>query len=574
MKKIAVVTLLALTMILPVGGQAQSYPKNYFRSPVDFPINLAGSFGEVRKNHFHSGIDIRTDGVTGKPIRAIADGYVTRVFISSGGFGKALYVMHSNGYSSVYGHLQGFNTAVGGWVKSQQYKQESFDLDMSVEKGVLPVKKGEIIAYSGNSGSSGGPHLHFEIRDAATQEVINPLLFGMPMTDNVDPKINRVKVYPYGENSLVNFTNNPASLDITGSYGNYFVKSKDTVRVSGNIIFGIDATDFMSESGLKNGVNSIELSVDGEQRFFQHIERFAFAETRYVNSVIDYPSFIRSGQKVQRSYIAPNNKLSIFSKLNSNGVVSFTDNKAHKVEYVVKDVFGNTSKCSFWVKSHLPIQGGRPRPKMVSGTFFNCKSENQFSANNILFELPDNAIYEDLDFQYSTSSPVRGSLSKVHHLQDQYTPIQSMCTLSIKPEVLPERLKSKVVIVKVEDSGSFSSKGGKLENGWVKTQIREFGKYAVAADTTPPVIRAVNIAPGKKLTKQRTISMKITDNLSGVKSYRGTLNGKWILMDFDAKSSSLVYTFDDRIRPGKIDFKLVVKDGVGNEATYSAKLIK
>jgi hypothetical protein len=404
--------------------------------------------------------------------------------------------------------------------------------------------------------------------------VINPLLFGMPMTDNVDPKINRIKIYPHGENSLVNFTDNPVSLEVVGKDGRYSVQGNDTVKVSGNIIFGIDATDFMSESGLKNGVNSIELIVDGEQRFFQHIERFAFAETRYVNSVIDYPSFIRSGQKVQRSYIAPNNKLSIFAKLNSNGVVSFTDNKAHKIEYIVKDVYGNTSKCNFWVKGHLPVQGGRPKVKTVTGTLFNCKTENQFSTKDLLFDLPENAIYEDLDFRYSTSGAVKGSLSKVHHLQDQYTPIQAMCTLSIKPDLLPERLKSKVVIVKVEDSGSFSSKGGKLENGWVKTQIREFGKYAVAVDTTPPVIRAVNIIPGKKLTKQRTISMKISDNLSGVKSYRGTLNGKWILMDFDAKNSLLVYTFDDRIRPGKNDFKLVVKDGVGNETTYSAKLVK
>lgn len=186
--------LLMIAFLLPVFGFTQAkYPKNYFRSPVDFPILLAGSFGEVRKNHFHSGIDIRTNGVTGKPVRAVADGYVSRVNISSVGFGKAIYVTHPNGYTSVYGHLQGFNSLIGGYVKAQQYKQESFDLDIAVLPGVLPVKKGDIIAWSGNSGSSGGPHLHFELRDAATQETINPLLFGMPVKDQIPPVSTRLR---------------------------------------------------------------------------------------------------------------------------------------------------------------------------------------------------------------------------------------------------------------------------------------------------------------------------------------------------------------------------------------------
>ena len=205
--------LFLLTLFVSFGKvEAQSkYPKNYFRSPVEFKILLAGSFGEARKNHFHSGIDIRTEGVTGKPVHAVADGYISRINISSTGFGKALYITHPNGYTTVYGHLEGFNAKIGNWIRSQQYKQESFEVDIPLQPDILPVKKGDIIAYSGNTGASGGPHLHFEVRDAATQDAINPLLFGMPVVDDVLPKIYSIKIYPQGENSLVNFSNNPVS---------------------------------------------------------------------------------------------------------------------------------------------------------------------------------------------------------------------------------------------------------------------------------------------------------------------------------------------------------------------------
>ena len=250
------------------------YPKNYFRSPVDFGIFLSGSFGEVRKNHFHSGIDIRTEGATGKPVRAVADGYVQRINVSPVGFGKALYIVHPNGFTSVYGHLDRFNSKIGAWSRAEQYKQESFALDISLQPGVLPVKKGDIIAYSGNSGSSGGPHLHFEIRDAGTQETINPLLFGLSVKDMVPPKIYSIRIYPFDDNGLVNFADNPCSRDVSGSDGRYFIKSKDTVRVSGNIIFGIEAFDYLNDSELKTGITTIELWVDTIRNFSQTLDRF------------------------------------------------------------------------------------------------------------------------------------------------------------------------------------------------------------------------------------------------------------------------------------------------------------
>jgi hypothetical protein len=548
------------------------YPKNYFRSPVNFQILLAGSFGELRKNHFHSGIDIRTEGQQGKPVYTVADGYVSRVFISPYGFGKALYITHPNGYVSVYGHLRGFNGPIGAWIRNEQYRKESFALDTPVDAGILRVKKGDLIAYSGNSGSSGGPHLHFEIRDAVTQDAIDPLLFGLPVKDMIPPKIQRIRIYPLDQNSMVNNSDKPVTLAVAGSNGSYQVASKDTVSVSGNIIFGIEAFDMMDDNGMKHGVHSIDLFVDTAHCFSQCIDRFAFAATRYVNCVMDYPAVVRSNFWIQRSYIAPNNKIDIYGTVKNRGIVNFSSKGIHRVQYIVKDEFGNTAKISFWVRSHPPAPGGVRKIRISSGTPFSCKTANHFTREDIRFDLPQDALYEDLDFQFASTPRASGTYSPMYHLQDEYVPLQSPCDLSIKAVNVPQKYTSKTVIVKEDPPGHFSSRGGKWENGFVKTQVKEFGNFTIMVDTVPPVIIPVNVVNGKKINRQSSIMVKISDYLSGIKHYRGTINGKWILMDYDAKNNLLTYAFDDRLKPGRNEFRLVVRDDVGNEAAYSATL--
>jgi murein DD-endopeptidase MepM/ murein hydrolase activator NlpD len=568
-------SLLILGLILPGYSRAQSrYPKNYFRSPIDFPIKLAGGFGDVRQNHFHSGIDIRTGGEVGKPVYAVADGYISRINISSTGFGNTIYITHPNGFTSLYGHLKKLNGAIGNWIKVQQYKKESFEIDTPVDPGVLVVKKGDVIAYSGNTGFSEGPHLHFEIRDATTQEIIDPILFGLPFKDDTPPKIYNVRIYPFDANSSVNFSNHPVTLAVTGSGGEYKLISKDTVKVSGKIIFGIEAVDFSNDTGSRDGITSIELYVDTVCCFSQKIERFAFAETRYANALLDYPQVVKNGQRIMRSYIAPNNKLSMYGRNKNKGLLEFMDTKAHKVLYILKDAFGNTSRLAFWVKSSLPASGGVMENKRSTRTLLACGKSNHFSAYGITFDLPADALYEDLDFNYSSSPAIHGSYSPVHHLQDELVPVHSSCTLSLRADGVPKFLISKALIVKVEPNGHFSGKSSKVENGNITSEVREFGNYTLAIDTTPPVIRPVNVAQNKNVSKQETLSFKISDNLSGIRSYRGTLNGKWILMDFDAKSNLLVYAFDDRIKPGKNNLRLVVRDAVGNETVYQATLTR
>jgi len=550
------------------------YPANYFRSPIDFSVSLSGSFGEIRKNHFHSGIDIRTQGVQGKPVYAVADGYVARVLVSPWGFGRAIYVAHPNGYTTVYGHLRSFNGKLSSWVRAQQYKDESFALDAEVPAGLIKVKKGDIIAYSGNAGSSAGPHLHFEVRDSKTQEAIDPLLFGLMKPDGTFPKIASIKIYPGDEEALVNGKREPLLAPVTGTGNNYRLKNPDTIKVSGKIYFGIETSD-QAEGGFKTGINAINLTVDEAPVFSQNIDRFAFSETRFANSLMDYPAFIRTKHKIQRSFVAPNNKLGVYQGVKNQGVAQFTDSKVHTIRYRVTDDFGHSSTLIFLVRS-LPSKSA-PVSGMNSGRVaqnFTWRKDNHFERAGIKLDVPGEALYEDLPFTWYNTSPLHGSFADVHHIHDPLTPLHTYCTLSIKTGNMPKALQSKAIIVSVEGAGRFVSMGGKFENGWVTARIRDFGNYTVAADTISPVIRPINIFNNKKVGKQKSIQIKISDNLSGIQTYKGTLNGKWILMEFDAKNNLLVYTFDDRIISGKNRFVLVVTDAVGNSSRYEALLIR
>lgn len=576
MTKVILVSVFTIMLLLPrnVPVGAEKYPQNYFRSPVDFPISLAGSFGELRKNHFHSGIDIRTGGTTGKPVRAAADGYISRVFVNPSGFGKALYISHPNGYTTVYGHLQSFNGSIGNWIKKQQYQQESFAIDMPVPQGLLKVKKGDIIAFSGNSGASGGPHLHFEVRETGSQEVINPLEFGFDIPDHTPPKITAIKIYPWDAMAMVNFSDQPLMLVVTGGGGKYSIGIRDTVKVSGNIIFGIETTDYSDNSGMTNGVPSVALSVDNEPVYSHHLEKFAFANTRYVNSLLDYPLLIHGYRKIQRSYIALNNKNDIYGKVKNRGIISFTDNKAHQVVYTVTDIYGNASKLVFWVKSHPPAPR-RPENESRKGVQkMQCLSENHFARPDVSLDIPRDALYEDLDFEYSAEPQLPLTFAKVHALQNEDTPLHLNCNLAIRPTSLPKSLADKALIVLFEPGGKMSGRGGHWENGSLTTQVKEFGRYSIAVDTVAPAIRPVNVKPGKNLGRQLKIMIKIWDNLSGIKSYRGTMNGKWILMDYDAKNSLLIYLIDEHMPKGKNNFHLVVTDETGNKSVYDAMLIR
>jgi hypothetical protein len=553
---------------IPLKAQ-QQYPQNYFRSPVDFRIILSGTFGELRSGHFHSGIDIKTGGVQGKKIYAVADGYVSRIKVSATGFGKTLYITHPNGYVSVYAHLSRYNNVLGAYVFDKHYEHESFELNLFPDKHALTVKKGEVVAYSGNSGGSGGPHLHFEMRLASTQSPVNPMLFGFDVKDFITPEINWLKVLPASRTSLIDGKAKGQVYEVDGWGEKHRIKDNDTISVSGPFSLAINTIDKLNDANNKNGVYSITLFADGEEVYYHDLEKFEFHETRYINSLIDYEEYVDNRRRYQRSEIDPNNKLSIYEDVVNDGILSFSDTAIHNLEYVVTDFKGNISRLPIVVQSNpqkMPVR------KEV-GIPFSIGKKNEFKAENIKVMVSGSCLYRDMNFIYDTLPMPDYAFSRIHRLHDDRTPVQKYYDIEIVLDTVPSDT-NKLLVARITDKGSPISYGGKWEDGRMKASVRSFGDYTVLSDTTPPEITSVNIASGKIQADRKTVKVKINDNLSGIRRFRATLNGSWILMDYDAKNALLTYTIDERLKQGDNQFILEVTDQRGNMAVFEKTLVR
>jgi len=571
-----IIAKIFLLLIISLQLTAQNFiPQNYFIPPVDIPIYLSGTFAELRSDHFHSGMDIRTGEEEGLNVYAIADGYVSRIKVTPGGYGKALYITHPNGYVSVYGHLQQYNSILNEYVINQQYLRESYHVDLFPKKDQFFVKQGEVVAISGNTGRSGGPHLHFEIRDEASQKPLNPLLFGFKVTDNTPPVINLVKIYPASINSIINHKSKPAQYFTVHKGHEYSLKNADTLTIGGSAYFGINTYDSFNNGNNKNGVYSIQLFVDSALVYKHTANKFSFDETRYINSFIDYKDFKQKRRYVQKSYIQPNNHLSIYNHEINKGVIKFIEDKVFHVMYVVSDIAGNEASLSFNVlgENTENNQSIEKKPETLQGELFTYTHKNYFKTDDLVFEVPSRALYDNIQFIYQVSASPENTYSALHHLHVDYVPLHTWCNLSIWPDLLPLKLQDKALIAKVIEDGEFESAGGEWVDGFIKTRIREFGNYCIVIDTVSPEIKPLNIRDQKNITHQQTIQIKISDELSGIKNYNGTLNNKWILMEYDLKNDLLIYHFDKNLKQGSNIFKLTVTDEKGNQSNYQAELV-
>ena len=511
----------------------------------------------------------------GLKVYAIAEGYISRIKVSAGGYGKALYITHPNGYVSVYAHLQKFEGKIATFVYNEQYRRESFEVDLYPEPGKIKVEKGEVIALSGDSGGSGGPHLHFEIREAGTEKPVNPLLFGFKVADVTPPVINLIKAYPADKNCLIKNKNRENEFAVSGSNGKYYLSGKDTIDISGSVFFSINTIDLFNNGNNKNGVYSIRLELNSVAVFEQVMETFSYDETRYVNSLIDYPDLVSKNRRMQKSYVQPNNRLSIYRNVKNKGIIAFNDDAIHHLKYLVSDAAGNESSISWWVKSKSPEKLTIPNEiqQGYDGTLFTYKTDNLFESDHVRLEVPGNALYDTTHFIYKSTPGIKKSYSALHQLHNPNVPLHAWCNLKIRPDSIPTGLQHKALIVKIDDQQEIKSVGGTWVDGFVSTQIREFGKYCVMVDTIDPKIIPVNISANKNISNENAIRIKITDDLAGINTYTGKLNGEWILMDYDAKNDLLTYIFDEKLNKGSNTFELTVTDKKNNVSNFKIKLI-
>ncbi len=551
--------LTCLTFTNLSAQEKSKYPQDYFRSPVEGRIYLSGTFGELRSNHFHGGIDIKTGGMEGKNIYAAADGWVSRIKISPWGYGNAVYIDHPNGYTTVYGHLKELKGDAAKYVEQQQYKRQNFSVDLYMKAGQFPVKKGDIIALSGNTGGSGGPHLHFEIRETANQEIINPLFFGFKVKDFITPTIRSIRVYPAEEQALIEGKSKAQTYSLKGWGADYLLKDKDTLEIAGDFYLGINTIDKQNDSNNKNGVYEITVFVDSNIVYSHNVERLNFASTRYLNTLIDFDYYKKKKSRYQRTYQSPNNKLPIYKNVKNKGIFSFNDNNYHHIQYVVRDINDNKAILNFTVLSQ-PVAESH---SLATGNLYYPLSENNYEDENIEVYFPKRSLYDTLSF---TSSMVKSSKSvngNKYQIGKVGTGLQKHLQVKLKNIQIQEKLKSKVYIGEYYKK-SISAYSCKWENGNDLTfKTRDFGEYLILVDTISPSIKMRTKLEANKSPK--TLSFTIKDKGSGISEYDAWLNGSWILMQYDPKKSRLSCKLNDKLQE-KNDFKIVIKDAVGNKS--------
>jgi murein DD-endopeptidase MepM/ murein hydrolase activator NlpD len=513
-------------------------------------MDASGTFGELRSTHFHAGDDYRTQQRIGLPLHAAAEGYVSRVRVQIGGGGNSVYIDHPNGFTTVYLHMDSFNDALTNIVRAEQYKQKRFDVDIPLEAGQIALTKGQFIGNTGNTGASGGPHLHFEIRDTKTQHPLNPQLFGLRFADKFHPTINSIMLYDLNQNLFNEYT------------------SRKTLSVKATRSgLGISTVDRHRAGGFQNGVYSIELFIDGKPVSTVVFEELDFNTSRGIHAYIDYPHWRKTKVKVQKSFKDPGNKIEIFKHLPNEGVIELTENKTYDAKYVVKDIAGNCSELDFKIQNILAKTTEATLPRGIN---FAYDKDNSFKTDDIQIDIPQGTLYGDLDFEYATAPQPANAYSLTHRVHNNLTPLFQSYRLAIKPTNLPPHLQSKALIASAESG----SEGGRFENGWVIVNTRNFGNFYVVVDTIAPTITARNLINGKNLAAQSKIDFTITDNFSGIQSFDGYIDGEWVLMEYDPKNRHLWHRFDSSLPKGKHQFKLVVKDWKDNEKVYEASFIR
>lgn len=547
--------ILALVLGGMLSAQAQHVQESKFCSPFDFPILLSANFGELRPNHFHNGLDIKTQGVTGKPIHCIADGYVSRVAVLHGGYGQAIYVTHPNGLTSVYGHVISFAKNIQACVRQYQYAHETFVCDLKFQPGQFPVKKGDIIALSGNEGASAGPHLHLELRRTETGEYIDPMpYFKHLLKDSKAPVGSLIGIYPIQGKGVVNESSHKKLLAI----GNL----KQPVHAWGEIYTGISAKDYMDGTSNFYGVHSVTLYVDSVQVFNSTTDKVLPDENRMINGFTDYEELTRTRRLIMRSYKLPGNRLRLLHTNENRGAVTIDEERDYHFRYVLEDNFGNRRTYQFIVKGK---RQDIPEYKPEANEMLYWNRTNVIQKPGMELVVPRYHVYENVPLR----TDMRGDSSRIafdYILDAGRTPIHSYCDLSIGLRHMPVADTTKYYIV--QKAGKWrSSMGGKYSSGWIKTRVRSLGTFSVDVDTIAPQITPIGQGGWRT---SRNIRFRIKDMESGIGSYKVYIDGKFVL--FGLKKGILVIQDPEKVKKG-VPHKLevTVTDQCGNMARKEYK---
>jgi len=566
---------LFLFVILTIGMGAftterKDYPTDYFTPPVKSTLRLSGTFGELRSNHFHSGIDIK--GYIGLPLYAIADGHISRIKVQAAGYGKVLYVDHPNGYTSVYAHMNEFVPELEAYVKKIQYEKQSFEVDLYPPKDSFVFKKGSLLGKMGTTGYSFGPHLHFEIRDTKTEKPLNPLLFGFKVADSRPPRMHQLRVYQLNEKRE---TEHAFTKSLSWRGGQYRI-GEDTLMVSDDRVgLALKVYDHMDGVSNWNGIYALETYVNDSLHHRFEMEAFGFDESRYLNAHLDYEEQVSRKSYFNRCYLLPGNQLSIYDD-HSDGVLELPDQKAVKVKMRAADIEGNASELSFWIKNT-----GKSLSRKDPNIFHYVLPYDEESIIDnfpLYLHFPEGAFYENLYLRDHTTEERSSDVwSAVHSIHQSTTPVHKYFKIGIQSKQLPDSLRSKAFIAFCDSDHDIINCGGQWSGDTLLTETRLLGDYCIMLDQKPPEITPISFS--SDMRRYSRMRFRIKDDLptSGRARdlrYKATVDGEWILMEYDYKNDLLTHHFDDRIGPGKHHFRLEVRDDRNNVRVFERTFMR
>lgn len=550
---------------LPVNAQyleKKNYPQRYFQWPVGAKIALVANFGELRPNHFHMGLDCRTEQVENKPVYAAADGYIAKVKIEPWGFGRAIYVNHPNGLTSLYAHLNNFYPALEKYIKEQQYLLQKWNVFLDIPANLFPVNKGSVIAYSGNTGGSQGPHVHFEIRDTKTDNVLNPLLMAFPIADNIAPKILRLAVYDRCKST---YEQTPKIYPLKIVNGVYVPASGKLLVNTEKVSFAITSYDQYTGSTNQNGIYEAVLYDNNNPVAGFQLDSISYQETRYLNAHIDYKLRAAGGTYLQHLSRLPGNHSTIYKTDKTNGIIDFEDEKTHAIKITVSDPNGNTSAIRFDITSTgtSPIRAAIPAQEQKQ---FHPGFINIFENERVRFFLGETALYDSFNFRYNETKDIKGK--PVYQVHNATVPLHTYFSLKIKEDFLPADT-GKIVMHRFYGAKKDYTKAI-FENGWYKASFREMGNFQLMVDSAAPAVAAIGFYNNMNAAKLTRLLFVVTDNTEEIKNFTALLDGKWLRFSND-KGRNFIYQFDEHCPPGQHELVITAEDQVGNitKKTYN-----
>ena len=533
-------------------------------SPVEIPILLSGTFGEFRKTHFHTGVDIKTQGKEGLKIRAIDDGDLIRVKVSTSGYGKAVYIRHYDGTTSVYAHLKKFSPKIQHIIKRLQYEKKRYEIEKFFKEGEIKLKKSEIIGISGNTGGSSGPHLHFELRDTKMEKPLNPLKYGYYVADTIPPSIQNIFIYKFLKDKIFK----KIKIGLNRNENIYSVK--DTIESTGILGFGYSGYDRQNSSYNRNGIYKRDLMINGKSVFSYKFDDLTFQDGKKIDLLIDYKAYNIDKIRIKKLYQNINSKFSFLENGDNYGLFNVVEDSLYNIKIIFEDINKNKSIVSMIIKGSKNENRFDFSESDIESKLYHPDLEYEKKYENLKFKIPKNAFYEptelNFDYKLDTISIKRFTKAPKNGLKLEFLIPKNLDSINLRQTCV-----GKLNINNKGEKNKLQYVFGNKNDSLIFVKSMSGGKYFLTKDTIPPSIKPVNFKNKKWVTNLSTLEIRVDDEFSGIKKYTASINGKWILMEHEPKRKLLFFEFDDlNFDKAELKFNLHVEDMVGNENEFEA----